>query len=238
MRTPDIIRYGLWCGVAVTAAGNRREYRMMTTWLPHLAMNTISLLLPDACQLLLASGRPRLSAYRAERSPRPRGRDVLSATFAAIVRDNPGYVLYVAPLAASYLLSAPWLNIYKGALAEKRLAGFGLDALPHALTALALTALVRDTAGQFAELAARAGALEQVAYWAARHRTSLSALVLALATLLWEYGEYKIHFHELSRRGAAEQINMQWSVADTVSDCLANVIGWLLATAWRSRQLS
>src|SRR5687768_88101 len=114
MRLPDIIRYGLWCGVAVTAAGNRREYRMTTTWLPHLAMNTISLLLPDACQLLLSSARP--SAYTRARgaghSSHPTASDVIGATFAALARDNPCYVLHVSPLAASYLLSAPWLNIY------------------------------------------------------------------------------------------------------------------------------
>ena len=136
MRVADLARYGLWCGVLATAEGNRREYGLITTWLPHLVTNTISLLLPDICRLIArAEPAPELNDLR----------QILGATLATMICDNPAYVLYVAPLALGYLLSSPWLNIYKGALGDRRLGGFGLDALPHATTAFALTALPIDT---------------------------------------------------------------------------------------------
>jgi hypothetical protein len=148
-----------------------------------------------------------------------------------MICDNPRYVLYVAPLAAGYLLSSPWFNIYKGKLAEKRLAGFGLDAIPHATTAFALTRLVGDTADTGADLARSTGAPAAWLDWCAQHHGLCSALVLSLATFVWEYSEYMIHVHELAQRGAVENINMQWSVDDTIADCLSNVAGWLLAIA-------
>src|SRR5687768_8271393 len=142
MQLASLLRYGLWCGVLATAEGNRREYHMTTTWLPHLATNTISLLLPDIYRLV-ACAKPA-GAHR--RSMAGQLGQVTGGTLATMLCDNPAYVLYVAPLALGYMLSSPWLNIYKGDLAERRLAGFGLDALPHALTAFALTALTIDTA--------------------------------------------------------------------------------------------
>jgi hypothetical protein len=229
MRLADIVRYSLWSGVVVVAAGNRRAYTMATTWLPHLAANTITLLLPDICRLSAAlyTRGGRAVATMQRRS----GGALLGATMNAMVRDNPRYVLYVAPLAAGYLLSSPWFNIYKGRLAELQLAGFGLDAIPHTTTAFALTRLVCDTADTGADLARAAGARAAWLDWCAQNHGVCSALVVTLATLVWEYGEYNIHVHELVQRGTAEQINMQWSVGDTVTDCLSNVAGWLLALA-------
>jgi hypothetical protein len=222
MRFSDLSRYGLWCGIAVTAAGNRRQYAMTTTWLPHFAANTLSLLLPDLLRLALARARPDGEAAG-------RGAwQVLRATTTRVVSDNPRYVLYVAPLAAGYLLSAPWLNIYKGRLGQLRLAGFGLDALPHAATAYAMTALVHDSLRVMADLSSE-GQLGGLPRRLDRRRGLVSGAALALATLAWELGEYRIHRHELARRGAAEAINMQWSLADTLTDCLANALGWLLA---------
>src|SRR5688572_7394034 len=129
MRLDDLLRYGLWCGVAVTAAGNRRLYAMTTTWLPHFAANTVSLLLPD--MLRLVAPRARLSGESACQGVG----ELFHSAMTRVVCDNPRYVLYVVPLASGYLLSAPWLNIYKGELGDLRLAGFGLDALPHVATA-------------------------------------------------------------------------------------------------------
>src|SRR5690242_10130729 len=139
MRLPDLARYGLWCGIVTVAHANRREYAMTTTWLPHFITNTISLMLPDVYRLLA----PRL-AQPLRSSGKYRW---IHDTLTAMVCDNPRYVLYVTPLASGYLLSSPWLNIYKGGLAQIRLAGFGLDALPHAAAAFALTLLVQDTSG-------------------------------------------------------------------------------------------
>ncbi len=216
----------------MTAEGNRREYHLATTWLPHLATNTLSLLLPDVYRLVARPGQKYTPATRLQPAgTQPSAWQIIGDTLAAMLHDNPSYVWYVAPLAFGYLLSAPWLNIYKGELAEQRLAGFGLDALPHASTAFALTALVRDTARAAGNQSAGTE-LASYGHWIEQHQTLISALVLALATLGWELGEYRIHRHELARRGSAEAINMQWSVADTAYDCASNVIGWLIATAW------
>ena len=73
MHTADLLRYGLWCGVAATAAGNRRAYRLTTAWLPHLLTNTVSLLLPDLLRLGRLRRRQathpslRLARHRLER---------------------------------------------------------------------------------------------------------------------------------------------------------------------------
>ena len=234
MQFADIVRYGLWCGIVTVAAGNQRTYKMTTTWLPHLTANTITLLLPDIYRLLDTQNKRYQHETSAAAQPRVqqhRSWPLLGVTLDAMIRDNPRYVLYVAPLASGYLLSSSWFNIYKGKLAEKRLVGFGLDAIPHATTAFALTRLVCNTADTGADLARTSGALATWLYWCAQHHGLCSALVLSLATLVWEYSEYMIHVHELAQRGAVENINMQWSVDDTIADCLSNVIGWLLAIA-------
>jgi hypothetical protein len=229
MQLASLLRYGLWCGVLATAEGNRREYHMTTTWLPHLATNTISLLLPDIYRLV-ACAKPA-SGHR--RSMPGQLRQVAGGTLTTMLCDNPAYVLYVAPLALGYMLSSPWLNIYKGDLAERRLAGFGLDALPHVLTAFALTALTIDTARVVGEQSTSMAGLADLGGLIDRHQTLISAIVLAAATIMWELGEHRIYQYELARRGSREQINMQWSVSDTAYDCAANMIGWLLATGWR-----
>lgn len=237
MKHADLLRYGLWCGIVVTAEGNRREYHMATTWLPHLATNTLSLLLPDVYRFLF---RPKLDGAPLRAAPAQslagQAGAALQATLTTMLCERPSYALYVAPLALGYLLSGPWFNIYKGDLAELHLAGFGLDAFPHASTAFALTALVRDAAQTFGELAKDTDALAAIGHSIERHQTALSAAALVLATLLWELGEHRIYKHELARRGSLERINMQWSVGDTVYDCAANAIGWLLATAWATSQ--
>jgi hypothetical protein len=233
MRLPDLFRYGLWSGVITVALGNRRAYAMTTTWLPHLAANTVSLLLPDLYRgldaLYQSYGTGMLASSRAWPG-------WLKDTGDAMVRDNPRYVIYVAPLAAGYLLSSPWFNIYKGELADKQLAGFGLDSIPHAATAFALTRLVEDTATTAAGLSHTAGAKVAWVEWCGQHPRLCSAVVLALATLLWERGEYLIYQRELAQRGRAERINMQWSVGDTVTDCITNAAGWLLAGALSRRK--
>ena len=236
MKQADLLRYGLWCGIVVTAEGNRREYHMTTTWLPHLATNTLSLLLPDVYRLLFRPKPDRASAKAGPQSVAGEARDLMAATLTTMLCDRPDYALYVAPLALGYLLSSPWLNIYKGDLGEMQLAGFGLDALPHISTAFALTALVHDAAQIFGELARDSDAFGAGAQWLDRHKAAVSATILALATLLWELGEHRIYKHELTRRGSLDSINMQWSAHDTAYDCAANAIGWLLATTWGARK--
>jgi hypothetical protein len=225
VRPATIIRYGLWAAIVATANANRRFYGMKTTWLPHLLANSLTLLLPELSDLLAPRDQELAGGWRA-----------LHTTLAAIVRDNPSYVAYVAPLAAGYLLSHPQFNIYKGALGELRLAGFGLDALPHIATAFALTALVGDSVHEAARNLSPASRLGALLGWSDQHQARLSAAVLAVATIGWELGEYLMHRSELAQRGDPARINMQWSVNDMVHDCAANFIGWGLATAWRSRR--
>jgi hypothetical protein len=228
MQVSDLIRYGLWCGIIVTADGNRRQYGMKTTWLPHLLMNSITLLLPDAYR--------RLAVLEPE-EPQPASlpdelRQIAHRTVTAMVCNNPHYVTYVAPLAFGYLLSSPWFNIYKGRLADIKIAGFGLDALPHTTTAFALCALVCDTVRAAAE-SATSPVLRSALRWSNDHYALVSAIALALATLVWEYGEYHIYQHEMQQRGSREHINMQWSLSDALHDCAANTIGWAAAMVWR-----
>lgn len=231
MRRHDLLRYGLWVGIAATADANRRHYRMTTTWLPHLLTNTVSLLLPDVYRALASSLRARRAASASD-SAVAQGLDVALRTLAALVHDNPRYVAYVTPLAAGYLLSHPDFNIYKGELGELELGGFGLDAIPHSATAFALTTLICDAATEAGHRAPANGLLGRPLCWCNQHPALFSAAVLALATAWWEAGEYLIYRHEIGQRGEASKINMQWSPRDTLYDCVSNALGWVLAIAW------
>lgn len=218
MRNRDLFRYGLWAVLAATADANRRHYHMATTWLPHLLTNTLSLLLPDALRRLFGRRRPR---------------NAVEAVMFRMARDNEDYVLYVAPLAAGYILSHPRFNIYKGDWAELRLMGFGLDSIPHSATAMALSALVQDSLSVVADVDDEGTLLSRALDTAARHSALVSLGVLGALTFIWEYGEYRIHKAEMAERGSAELINMQWSAADTRKDILSNLLGWLLAALTR-----
>jgi hypothetical protein len=90
MRASDLARYGLWCGIVVTAEGNRREYHMATTWLPHLATNTLSLLLPDIYRMLI--GCKRGASARAPNQPQtPSGEilELIGATLSTMLCEHP-----------------------------------------------------------------------------------------------------------------------------------------------------
>ncbi|MBI5666530.1 MAG: hypothetical protein HZC41_00860 [Chloroflexi bacterium] len=218
----DFLRYGLWALLAYTADANRREYRMRTTWLPHLITNSLSLLLPDAVRLLFPRGwRPR---------------NLLEETAITMVRDNDDYAVYVAPLALGYITSHPRFNIYKGQWGEVQFAGFGLDSIPHAATAFALTGLVCNTLRVMAHQDEFEGGLAQALRWGNNRRALVSFTILALITFWWEYGEYRVHNFELSQRGDVTQINMMWSAADTARDVRSNFLGWLLAVLWQGRR--
>jgi hypothetical protein len=214
-RAGDLARYLLWAGVLASADANRRHFSLPSTWVFHTIGNTATLLLPD---LLRALGR----------RPAP-----LAAALRELVADNPRYVAYVAPLALGYIVSHPRFNIYRGAWGNLRLAGFGLDSIPHATTAWGLTALVMDTLDVLGRCPPPAIPPEP-ARWARARPALIAGLALALATLAYETAEWLIHTSELRATGGdASRINMEWSVADTRSDVLANLIGWLIAVATR-----
>lgn len=217
MNLSDLLRYGIWGVVAATADANRREYHMSTTWLPHLVTNSITLLLPDVLRLLIPQNR--------------KPDNLVEGVMDEMVRDNPKYVVYVAPLAAGYILSHPKFNIFKGDMGDIRFAGLGLDAIPHGATGFALTALVQDTLQTADELdPSDQSAFAQFVHWCNQYPGLVTFAVLGALTFFWEYGEYRVHNHELSlREGDITKINMMWSADDTARDVVANFLGWAAA---------
>lgn len=218
MTSLTILRYLTWAMMAQTADANRRHYHMATAWVGHFAWNTIALLLPDFLRVVLPK-RPK---------------SLVPAAMAKMIRDNDQYVLYVFPLAAGYILSHPRFNIYKGEMAEIRLAGFGLDALPHSLTALGLTLLVYDAAKVAESLDDGTSLFSPLIDFANNHVTLTTFAAVAIPTAVWEGIEYFTHQYEMSQRGSAELINMQWSVDDTARDVASNFFGWVMGLVWRS----
>ena len=219
MNRKSWLRYSLWVLMAYTAFANRQHYRMVTTWLPHLLTNTLSLLLPDVVRLLFA--------------PKHKPRNIVEDTLVTMVRDNPNYAIYVAPLALGYILSHPQFNIYKGRMGELNVAGFGLDSLPHSATAFAFSALVADTFETMGQRKQYNGMLADFVRWGRYKPELLSLVMLGLVTLNWEFAEYQVHQRELKQRGDITKINMQWSLVDTGHDVVSNLTGWAVAMVWR-----
>jgi hypothetical protein len=213
VKIQDILRYAIWGAVAITANANRRQYRMQTTWLPHLATNTLTLLLPEALRLLIPKRR--------------KSSNVVEQVMVEMVRDNPNYVVYVTPLAAGYILSHPKYNIFKGEIAEKRFMGLGPDAIPHSATGFALTALVVDTLDTACGIEPATGPIARLARLFNRQPALVSFGVVATLTFLWEYAEYRVHEHEMGLQGDITKINMMWSADDTARDTIANFLGWV-----------
>jgi len=215
----DFVRYGIWAAIVATANANRREYHMQTTWLPHLVTNTFTLLLPDMIRVLIPRGK--------------QPSNLMGQVLAKMVRDNENYVIYVAPLAAGYILSHPKHNIFKGELAEIRVAGLGLDAIPHSATGFALTAIACDTLETACQVQSARGSLARFTRLCNRNPALVSFSVLAALTFLWEFGEYRVHQYEMAQRGDITKINMMWSVEDTARDVVANLLGWAAAVLFR-----
>ncbi len=224
MKRPDFLRYGIWAVLAATADANRREYRMTTTWLPHLVVNSVALLLPDALRLLTPANR--------------KPNNLVEGVMDEMVRDNPKYVTYVFPLAAGYILSHPKFNIFKGDMGDIRVAGLGLDAIPHSATGFALSALVQDTLETAAELEpASASPLAHLVHRLNKRPALVSFGILSIITFFWEYGEYSVHHRELEQQGGdITKINMMWSADDTARDVFANILGWVAVQLFRGRK--
>lgn len=212
VKIPDLLRYGIWAVVAATANANRREYHMQTTWLPHFSVNTVTLLLPDVMRVLIPKGHEP--------------DDLVGQVMVKMARDNDNYVVYVAPLAAGYILSHPKFNIFKGDMGEMRFAGLGLDAIPHSTTGFALTALVCDTLESACAVKSARGPLARLARLCNRNPALTSFGVLAGLTFLWEFAEYSVHQYEMEQQGDISKINMMWSADDTARDVVANLLGW------------
>jgi hypothetical protein len=228
----DVLRYALWLGVLFTANANRRYFGLPTTWVFHVTLNTFFLFLPELVRG--ASHVLRLG----ERAP---SKDDLVATahqvLQAAVVENPNYALYVAPVALAYVVSHPRFNIYRGELAELRLWGFGLDAIPHSLTAFGFTNLVIDALAALERSTPPDAPWRPLAELADEHAALAAGSLLVGASALYEAGEYGIHAEELRETGGDEtKINLVWSKRDTVFDIMSNTLGWLAAVALRPRK--
>ena len=226
----DLLRYALWLGVVNTANANRKFFGLPTTWVFHLTLNSFILFLPE-----IVRGTNRLLQLDA-RSRQKRGFvTTLQGTIQDAVVDNPNYAFYVAPVALAYMVSHPHFNIYKGSLADIRLFGFGLDAIPHSTTAFAFSLLVMDTLDAFARNTPRDASWRPLAESVDKHSEALAGALLIGASALYEGGEYAIHNEELRETGGDEsKINLVWSAQDTIFDLMSNTLGWLVAALLRT----
>jgi hypothetical protein len=218
----DLLRYLLWLLVAQTAYANRQHFRMVTTWLPHLLTNSVSLLLPDIVRLLFPN----------RKQSDPASQNIVEDILVEEVSDNPWYALYVAPLALGYIVSHPNFNIYKGELGDKRFAGLGLDAIPHAATAFALSALTVDTFEKKDNWLKYDSPLAPLLQRGRQHPQLASLGVLMAVTVMWEYNEYRVNRYEMGLRGSKDAINMIWDLDDAKRDSVANLLGWVIAMLW------
>lgn len=231
-RLSDVARWLLWGGVLTSALANKRHFGLPSTWVFHTLGNTITLLLPDLLRAAALAGR-RADAPSLGNAGRLAP---IELTLRDLVARNPAYVLYVAPLALGYIVSHPRFNIYKGAWAELRLAGFGLDSIPHATTAWALTALVMDAIDTLAGHIPPTAPGAALARWAEARRAAIAASTLGLLTIGYETAEWAIHNAELRATGGdPSRINMEWSLPDTMMDVAANLGGVTLALALKRR---
>ncbi len=232
VRRGDLVRYVLWGGLLGTANANRVHFGLPTTWVFHTIGNTLSLMLPEIYGAFAWTLRLDRRAKNDQ--------DDLIADLHHVMRDlvleNPRYVEYVAPAALAYMVSHPKFNIYKGKWAERQVLGFGPDSIPHATTAFALSNGIFDTLSSLRRYLSPRSALAKPVRWADTHAEAISGALLAILTTFYESGEYLIHNAELEATGGdPTKINMEWGVADTVTDVLSNIFGWLLAIAYHHR---
>jgi hypothetical protein len=226
----DYLRYAIWLGLAGTAEANRRHFGLATTWVPHLLGNSVALLLPELCRIAdhLFQLDVRLDADQHPTAA------ALYACVKQLVLENMDYVDYVAPAALAYIVSHPRFNIYRGDWGELKLAGFGLDSIPHSTTAYAISELIYDSIEALERNTTAEIPLRPYVAWAAAHKTLVAGTIMAVLTLAYELGEYLIRQSELKARNYDEsQINMMWSFRNTVYDVLSNGVGWAMATLRR-----
>lgn len=234
MRRPEnlFFRILLWLGVVYTSRANQKYFGLPTTWVFHLTLNSFLLFLPE---IVRGSSKILKLDERAKHK-----RDLLTTAHATIedaVVTNPHYAWYVAPVALAYMVSHPRFNIYKGAWGNIRLFGFGLDALPHSLTAFTFTNLVMDTLTSFRKNTPPDAPWRDLAERADEHAGNLAGALLIGASALYESGEFAINQEELRETGGDEtKINLVWSARDTLFDLLSNTLGWLAAVLLRHKK--
>lgn len=232
LKSTDLLRYGLWASVMFTANANRKYFGLPTTWVFHVTLNSFILFLPEILQV---SNKVLRLDERAQ--TKQDFVTTVQGTLQDAVVDNSEYALYVAPVALAYTVSHPQFNIYKGEFAKVRLFGFGLDAIPHSLTAFGFTNLVMDTLAAFHRNTPNNAAWRGLAEQADEHAGALAGTFLIGASALYEAGEYAINQEELRETGGDEsKINLVWSAQDTLFDLMSNTLGWLAAVMLRPRK--
>jgi hypothetical protein len=229
MKSTDLLRYVLWLGVVNTANANRKFFGLPTTWVIHSSVDTFILFLPEILQ-----GTNQLFGLDKRANQKQDLITTVHRTLQESVVNNPNYALYVAPVALAYIVSHPQFNIYKGDFAKIRLLGFGLDAIPHSLTAFTFTHLIVDTLASFRRHTPSYASWRTIAEMADDHSTAVAGGLLVGASALYETGEYAIHVEELRETGGDEsKINLVWSATDTLFDIMSNTLGWLAAAVLR-----
>ena len=222
IRPADLLRYGLWTAVLATSLRNRKEYGVPTAWLTHLAGNSVTLLLPDLLRLLPA---------RLVRTSGGLPGAVLR-TMRRRVWDDPSYAGYVAPLALGFIASHPDYSIYHGRWAELTVCGFGLDSVPHSSAAYALARLLSESVITFEHELPAGHKLRPPIRRLAGQVDVLAAVAVLIVTITWEVSEYLAHHAELKATGRApDEINMQWSLTDAITDTISNALGLSAAIA-------
>jgi len=226
MLESTLLRYGLWTAVLGTALRNRKEYGVPTAWLTHLVGNSVTLFLPDA-----------LRALAPFKDSLPPALQPLLRTLERRVAHDPLYALYAAPLALGFIGSHADYSIYHGKWAERTILGFGADSIPHSTAAYGLARLASETVLTLHDELPRHHPLAQSAALAAQHVDALAAIVVAVITLLWEVAEYRAHNAEVEATGRdPSDVNMQWSLPDSITDSIANAAGVAAAIAVRHNQ--
>ncbi len=216
IRPADLLRYGLWVAVLGTAVRNRKEYGVPTAWLTHLAGNTVTLLLPDALGML-----PEGLVTDTKGLPGALLRTLRSRTW-----EDPSYAAYAAPLALGFIASHPDYSIYHGRWAELNVFGFGLDSLPHASAAYGLARLLTEAVLTLEDELPRGHVLYHPIRRLGRQVDVLAAVAVLIVTITWEWSEYLAHKAELKATGRApDEINMQWSLPDALTDTISNALG-------------
>ncbi|MDQ4079046.1 MAG: hypothetical protein M3220_22735 [Chloroflexota bacterium] len=232
MRPGWRMRAVTWLLLAESVRANRQAYPdLPTAWLPHGLGNTLALWLPELLGTL--DDTWKLDGWYQDHP-------TLSAVYCALRNlcvDNRSWGVYVAPAALGYALSHPRFNIYKGEMGSWRFLGFGLDAIPHGITAYALTRLLQDGIQELARALPEESPLAPLIQILAKRSMLSTGAVLTLLSTIWEVGEYLMQQDELRRAGGDRSaVNMEWDLEDTIFDLLANTLGWIIANWQRPRE--
>jgi hypothetical protein len=188
-----------------------------------LVGNSVTLFLPDVLRALKPLHDQIPSAMRP-----------FFRTITQRMSDDPAYAAYAAPLALGFIGSHADYSIYHGRWAKLSMFGLGLDSIPHSTAAYGLARFASETVLTLHHELPADHSLAQPAAVAAKHVDALAVLTVVVITVLWEVAEYRAHHAEVEKTGRdPSEVNMQWSMPDTITDSIANAVGLAAAIAVR-----